>query len=120
MVLEVAVAVSKVVREAEVVEVLLPVEVAIAVIGAIVTAAVWKSHLYSGTVSTPHWYYARMLSHFSRVRLFVTLWTVARQALLSTGILQAKILEWVARPSSRGSSQPRDRIQVSYVSCIGR
>ena len=24
------------------------------------------------------------------------------------GILQARILEWVARPSSRGSSEPRD------------
>ena len=24
------------------------------------------------------------------------------------GILQARILEWVAMPSSRGSSQPRD------------
>ena len=35
------------------------------------------------------------------------------------GILQAKILEWVAVLSSRGSSQPRDRTQVSYVSCIG-
>ena len=29
------------------------------------------------------------------------------------GILQARILEWVAVPSSRGSSQPRDRSQVS-------
>ena len=28
-------------------------------------------------------------------------------------ILQARILEWVAMPSSRGSSQPRDRNQVS-------
>ena len=27
------------------------------------------------------------------------------------GILQARILEWVAMPSSRGSSQPRDRTQ---------
>ena len=27
------------------------------------------------------------------------------------GILQARILEWVAMPSSRGSSQPRDQIQ---------
>ena len=33
---------------------------------------------------------------------------VALQALLSMGILQARILEWVAMPSSRGSSQPRD------------
>ena len=29
------------------------------------------------------------------------------------GILQARILEWVAFPSSRGSSQPRDQTQVS-------
>ena len=29
------------------------------------------------------------------------------------GILQARILEWVALPSSKDSSQPRDRIQVS-------
>ena len=36
------------------------------------------------------------------------------------GILQARILEWVAMPSSRGSSPPRDRTRVSYVSCIGR
>ena len=27
------------------------------------------------------------------------------------GILQARILEWVAFPFSRGSSQPRDRTQ---------
>ena len=33
------------------------------------------------------------------------------------GILQARILEWVAMPSSRRSSQPRDR---TCVSCIGR
>ena len=26
------------------------------------------------------------------------------------GILQARILEWVAMPSSKGSSQPRDRL----------
>ena len=31
------------------------------------------------------------------------------------GILQARILEWVAIPFSRGSSQPRDRTQVSYT-----
>ena len=35
-------------------------------------------------------------------------------------ILQARILEWVAVPSSRGSSQPRDQTHVSYISCIGR
>ena len=31
------------------------------------------------------------------------------------GILQARILEWVATPSSRGSSQPRDQTQVSPI-----
>ena len=36
------------------------------------------------------------------------------------GILQARILEWVAMPFSRGSSQPRDRTHISQVSCIGR
>ena len=35
------------------------------------------------------------------------------------GILQTRILEWVAMPSSRESSRPRDQTQVSYVSCIG-
>ena len=30
-------------------------------------------------------------------------------------ILQARILEWVAMPSSRGSSQPRDQTQVSCI-----
>ena len=34
---------------------------------------------------------------------------LAHQAPLSMGILQARILEWVAMPSSRGSSQPRNR-----------
>ena len=38
----------------------------------------------------------------------------------SHGILQARILEWAAMPSSRGCSQPRDRTRVSHVSCIGR
>ena len=50
---------------------------------------------------------------FSRVWLFVTAWTAARQVPLSLGILQARILEWIAMPSSRGSSQFRDQTQVS-------
>ena len=48
----------------------------------------------------------------SPVWLFATQRTVAHQAPRSMGILQARILEWVAMPSSRGSSQPRDRTQV--------
>ena len=34
------------------------------------------------------------------------------------GILQARTLEWVAIPSSRGSSQLRDRTHISYVSAL--
>ena len=36
------------------------------------------------------------------------------------GILQTRIVEWAAMPSSRGSSQPRDQTCISYISCIGR
>ena len=36
------------------------------------------------------------------------------------GIFQARILKWVAISSFRGSSPPRDRSQVSCVSCTGR
>ena len=46
---------------------------------------------------------------------FATTWPLARQAPLSMRILQTGILEWIAMPSSRGSSQPRDWIQVSRI-----
>ena len=58
-----------------------------------------------------------LLSHLSCVQLFVTLWTPPGSSV--HGILQARILEWVAMPSSRGSSQPRDGTQVSHAPCIG-
>ena len=44
----------------------------------------------------------------SRVWLFATPWTIH-------GILQARILEWVAFPFSRRSSQPRNPTQVSGI-----
>ena len=31
------------------------------------------------------------------------------------GILQARILEWVAFPFSKGSSQPTDQTQISHI-----
>ena len=40
---------------------------------------------------------------------------IAHQALLSKGILQARMLEWIAMPSSRGTAQPRDQTQVSHI-----
>ena len=48
-----------------------------------------------------------MATH-SSILAWKTPWTIAHQSPLSMGILQARILEWVAIPFSRGSSQPRD------------
>ena len=40
---------------------------------------------------------------------------LAHQDPRSVEILQARTLEWVAFPYSRGSSQPRDQTQVSWI-----
>ena len=56
-------------------------------------------------------------------KLCSTLWDPMDRNLPASsvpGISQARLLEWVAVSSSRGSSLPRDWIQVSWVSCIGR
>ena len=55
--------------------------------------------------------HACMLSCFSRVRHFVS----SPPGSLVHGILQARILEWVTMPFSRGSSSPSDR---TCVFCI--
>ena len=55
-----------------------------------------------------------MLSWFNHVQLSATL----RTGSSVHGILQARILEWVVMPSSRGSSWPRDRTGGSCASCI--
>ena len=55
----------------------------------------------------------------SCVRLFVTLWIVARQAPVSMGILQARILDWVACPPPGDLTDPETE-PASLVSCIGR
>ena len=49
--------------------------------------------------------------HCSHIQLFATPWTVALQAPLS----MARILEWVATPSSRGSSQVRSHLHLSCL-----
>ena len=53
-----------------------------------------------------------MPSHFSHVQLFVTPWMIAYQGSSVHGILQARILEWVAVPSSRGPSQLRNATHI--------
>ena len=50
--------------------------------------------------SSPPCWILLLFSHFSHVRLCVDLWTSVY------GILQARVLEWLAMLSSRGSSQP--------------
>ena len=60
-----------------------------------------------------------VLSHFSLVRLFVTLWTIGHQAPLSMGFSRQEYWSGLAVPSSRGSSWPRDWTHDFYVSCIG-
>ena len=50
----------------------------------------------------------------SLVRFFVTPWATVH------GVSQARILEWVAKSCSRGSSWPRDRTHITCISCNGR
>ena len=56
----------------------------------------------------------------SYIWLFATLWTVARQASLSTEFSRQRTLEWVAIFFSRGSSWPRGRTWDSSISCISK
>ena len=58
--------------------------------------------------------HACMHTKFSCVQLFATLWAVAQQAPLSMEILQARLLEWVAVPSSRGSTQELNPVLPHY------
>ena len=74
------------------------------------------THISFGEITIQH--NICMLSCFSHVWLFVTLWTVAHQIPLSR-ILQARILQWITMPSFRGSSWPRDWTCVSDIYCIG-
>ena len=58
-----------------------------------------------------------VLSCFSHIPLFTNLWTVAFQAFLFMGILQARILEWVAMPSSGDILNPGIK-SASHVSPV--
>ena len=67
----------------------------------------------------PHCWHGCVLSRFSCVWLCDPM-DCSPPGSSVCGILQARILEWVAMPFSRGSSQPRDQTWVSGVSCVGR
>ena len=61
-----------------------------------------------------------LLRCFSHAWLFVTVWTVAPPGCSVHGILQARILEWIAMLSSRESFLLRDQNCVTYISWAGR
>ena len=65
---------------------------------------IFKTHSYYSRLSLRKWKWRSL----SPVRLIATPWTVHE-------LLQARILECVAFPFSRGSSQPRDQTQVSHI-----
>ena len=79
----------------------------------------WLSMAWLTTIAIKLWtdYQEKMCGALllHHVQRFVTPWTAAHQAPLSMGILQARTLEWVAMPSSRGSSRPRDRTRVYCI-----
>ena len=58
---------------------------------------------------------ACLLSRFSRVLTLFDLVDCSTPSSSVRGVFPAIILEWVARPSSRGSSRPRDGTRVSCV-----
>ena len=60
--------------------------------------------------------YTDVVSLFSHSQLFATLW-IRLPASSAHGILQTRILKWVAMSSSRGSSQLRDPAYDSFGSC---
>ena len=69
------------------------------------SAALQADSLPTEPLAKPKWKWKLL----SCVLLFATPWTIVH------GILQTRILEWVAIPFSRGSSQIRDQTQVSHI-----
>ena len=67
--------------------------------------------------SNAHDVCACVFSHFSCVQLCYPV-NCDPPGSFVHGILQARTLEWIDMPSSRGSFWPRDRTCISYVSCI--
>ena len=54
-------------------------------------------------------FHLKVWNSLSRIRLYATPWTIVH------GILQIRILEWVAFPFSSGSYWPRNRTGVSCI-----
>ena len=74
----------------------------------------WMQNLLLNWIIWLRWWTLCCVCVLSHVQLYVTPKT-SWLAPLSVGILQGRILEWVATPSSRGSSQLRDWTQVPCI-----
>ena len=79
-----------------------------------VSSALAGGFLTTEPPGKPQCMYVKVKS-LSRVRLFCDPVDCRPPDSSVHGILQARILEWVAIAFSRGSSQPRDQTQVSHV-----
>ena len=83
------------------------------------------SWLYITNYEKTHWCHFSVPGYFT---LHVHVCSVMSSSLQPNGLEPTRllrpwdfqILEWVPISSSRGSSQPRDRTNVSCISCIGR
>ena len=80
------------------------------------THSLWEAQLLGDSAWVVR---ACMLSHFSHVRLCAALWTVAPPGSSVHGILQSRMLEWVAFPSPGALPDPGIE-PLSLASCIGR
>ena len=69
------------------------------------------SHIGSALLLIIHFFIGQFCISYAIFFLMVML--LNTQSYPTLGILQARILKWVAFPFSRGSSQPRDQTQVS-------
>ena len=81
----------------------------------------WPFHW--GKLSYNCWIQKCLLYVCVSAQLYIAIWDPMDWGLPSSsvhGVLQARILEWVAITYSRGSSRPRDQIHVSCISCTGR
>ena len=82
------------------------------------TYSIWPSAFYkAGTQINACWWAAETVSTLLwKWKLLSCVWLfVTPMDYTVHGILKATILEWVAFPFSRGSSQLRDQTQVSHI-----
>ena len=79
----------------------------------------WETVNKGSVAKSPPRLTVLVLSHFSRVWLCDSM-DCSPPGFSVHGNLQARILEWVAMPSSRGSSTHGNQTCISYISCTGR